>query len=168
RPPPPLPHALGSGRPSLGHPLLLRLDADAARRYVDPSGRVARDRTRDLFRLRSQTLDTAKRRLTKASSKGVTQQRHATTSRNNVTQQRHATTSRNNVTQRRRTPSRDALGATPLRDGFVPRPCSTYLVVMLNGVPVPPERAVAAKSVAAVLAPGARVALTTHVNADGD
>src|SRR5437762_12930121 len=39
---------------------------------------------------------------------------------------------------------------------------------MLNGVPVPPERAVAAKSVAAVLAPGARVALTTHVNADGD
>src|SRR5438093_10580716 len=39
---------------------------------------------------------------------------------------------------------------------------------MLNGVPVPPERAVAAKSVAAVLAPGARVALTTHANADGD
>src|SRR2546422_1015988 len=39
---------------------------------------------------------------------------------------------------------------------------------MLNGVPVPPERASAAQTVAAVLAPGTRVALTTHVNADGD
>src|SRR5438094_634078 len=39
---------------------------------------------------------------------------------------------------------------------------------MLNGVPVPPERVVAAKGVAAVLTPGRRVALTTHVNADGD
>src|SRR3989441_622322 len=39
---------------------------------------------------------------------------------------------------------------------------------MLNGVPVPPERANAAQTVAAVLAPGTRVALTTHVNADGD
>src|SRR5438477_342019 len=39
---------------------------------------------------------------------------------------------------------------------------------MLDGIPVPPERAVAAKTVAAVLTPGRRVALTTHVNADGD
>src|ERR1051325_11838895 len=39
---------------------------------------------------------------------------------------------------------------------------------MLNGVPVPPERARAAQSVGAVLAAGGRVALTTHVNADGD
>jgi phosphoesterase RecJ-like protein len=39
---------------------------------------------------------------------------------------------------------------------------------MLDGIPVPQERAVAAKSVAAVLTPGRRVALTTHVNADGD
>src|SRR5256884_8090852 len=37
-----------------------------------------------------------------------------------------------------------------------------------NGVSVPPERARAAEAVAAVLAPGRRVALTTHVNADGD
>ncbi len=37
-----------------------------------------------------------------------------------------------------------------------------------NGVPVPAERARAAEQVAAVLAPGRRVALTTHVNADGD
>src|SRR5438034_1629502 len=37
-----------------------------------------------------------------------------------------------------------------------------------NEVSVPPERARAAEAVAAVLAPGRRVALTTHVNADGD
>ena len=37
-----------------------------------------------------------------------------------------------------------------------------------NGVSIPPERVRAAQDVAAVLAPGRRVALTTHVNADGD
>src|SRR5260370_3500262 len=37
-----------------------------------------------------------------------------------------------------------------------------------NGVPIPPERARAAAEVAAVLAPGRRVVLTTHVNAYGD
>src|SRR3989442_5478607 len=37
-----------------------------------------------------------------------------------------------------------------------------------NGVSIPPERMRAAEAVAAVLAPGRRVALTTHVNADGD
>jgi bifunctional oligoribonuclease and PAP phosphatase NrnA len=37
-----------------------------------------------------------------------------------------------------------------------------------NGVSLSPERARAAEAVAAVLAPGRRVALTTHVNADGD
>src|SRR5437016_2755351 len=37
-----------------------------------------------------------------------------------------------------------------------------------NGVSVPPERVRAAEAVAAVLATGRRVALTTHVNADGD
>jgi phosphoesterase RecJ-like protein len=37
-----------------------------------------------------------------------------------------------------------------------------------NGVPIPVERARAAEQVAALLAPGRRVALTTHVNADGD
>jgi len=65
-PAPPLPHALGSGRPNPGHPVLLRLDADAARRHVDPSGRVARDRTGDLLELRAETFGTAKRRLAKA------------------------------------------------------------------------------------------------------
>src|SRR2546421_541018 len=39
---------------------------------------------------------------------------------------------------------------------------------MLDGIPVAPERVVAARGVAAVLTPGRRVALTTHVNADGD
>src|SRR5437762_13381709 len=38
----------------------------------------------------------------------------------------------------------------------------------VNGVSVPPERAKAAAEVAAPLAPGRRVVLTTHVNADGD
>src|SRR5256885_15399211 len=38
----------------------------------------------------------------------------------------------------------------------------------MNGVSIPPERTRAARYVAAVLAPGRRVALTTHVNADGD
>src|SRR5256885_1886335 len=38
----------------------------------------------------------------------------------------------------------------------------------MNGVSIPPERTRAAQDVAAVLAPGRRVALTTHVNADGD
>ena len=57
---------------------------------------------------------------------------------------------------------------TVSRDVFVLRLCLTYLVVMLNGVPVPPERARAAQTVAAVLTPGRRIALTTHVNADGD
>src|SRR5256712_11238623 len=37
-----------------------------------------------------------------------------------------------------------------------------------NEVSIPPERARAAEAVAAVLAPGRRVALTTHANADGD
>src|SRR6266581_1242108 len=37
-----------------------------------------------------------------------------------------------------------------------------------NGVPIPPERARAAAEVAALFAPGRRVVLTTHVNADGD
>jgi phosphoesterase RecJ-like protein len=37
-----------------------------------------------------------------------------------------------------------------------------------NGISTPPERARAAEEVAAVLVPGRRVALTTHVNADGD
>jgi bifunctional oligoribonuclease and PAP phosphatase NrnA len=37
-----------------------------------------------------------------------------------------------------------------------------------NGVAIPPERARAAQEVAAVFTPGRRVALTTHVNADGD
>src|SRR5207247_9285924 len=36
-----------------------------------------------------------------------------------------------------------------------------------NGLSIPPERARAAEPVAAVRAPGRRVALTTHVNADG-
>src|SRR5439155_919968 len=44
-----------------------------------------------------------------------------------------------------------------------------YLDAMTtNGVSIPPERVRAAEAVAAVLAPGRRVALTTHVNADGD
>jgi phosphoesterase RecJ-like protein len=38
----------------------------------------------------------------------------------------------------------------------------------INGVTVPPERAAAAQELAALLQPGLRVALTTHVNADGD
>ncbi len=37
-----------------------------------------------------------------------------------------------------------------------------------NGVPVPPERAQAARDVAAVLTGARHVVLTTHVNADGD
>src|SRR5207247_1459278 len=37
-----------------------------------------------------------------------------------------------------------------------------------NGVSIPPERVRAAREVAAVLVPSRRVALTTHVNADGD
>src|SRR6059036_10413 len=37
-----------------------------------------------------------------------------------------------------------------------------------NEVSIPPERVRAAEAVAAVLAPGRRVVLTTHVNADGD
>src|SRR5213592_4249491 len=37
-----------------------------------------------------------------------------------------------------------------------------------NEVSIPPERVRAAEAIAAVLAPGRRVALTTHVNADGD
>jgi phosphoesterase RecJ-like protein len=37
-----------------------------------------------------------------------------------------------------------------------------------DGVAIPPERARAAQEVAAVLTPGRRVVLTTHVNADGD
>jgi len=37
-----------------------------------------------------------------------------------------------------------------------------------NGVSIPPERVRGAQEVAALLAPGRRVALTTHVNADGD
>jgi phosphoesterase RecJ-like protein len=39
---------------------------------------------------------------------------------------------------------------------------------MANGVPVPPERARGAAAIAGVLRAGSRVALTTHVNADGD
>ena len=35
-------------------------------------------------------------------------------------------------------------------------------------LPIPPHRAVAARAVAALFQPGQRVALTTHVNADGD
>src|SRR5213592_3220307 len=38
----------------------------------------------------------------------------------------------------------------------------------MNGVSIPPERARAAAEVATVFAPGRRVVLTTHVNADGD
>src|SRR5881628_2462733 len=38
----------------------------------------------------------------------------------------------------------------------------------VNGVAVPPERAESAAEVAATFLPGRRVALTTHVNADGD
>jgi bifunctional oligoribonuclease and PAP phosphatase NrnA len=37
-----------------------------------------------------------------------------------------------------------------------------------NGVSIPADRARAAQEIAVLLAPGARVALTTHVNADGD
>jgi len=37
-----------------------------------------------------------------------------------------------------------------------------------NGLSVPPERAAAAHAIAALLKPGLHVALTTHVNADGD
>jgi phosphoesterase RecJ-like protein len=37
-----------------------------------------------------------------------------------------------------------------------------------NGLSVPPERAAAARAIAAILKPGLHVALTTHVNADGD
>src|SRR2546422_3328858 len=38
----------------------------------------------------------------------------------------------------------------------------------VNGVPIPAERVRAARAVGDVLRPGSRVALTTHVNADGD
>src|SRR5690242_17863403 len=38
----------------------------------------------------------------------------------------------------------------------------------VNGVSIAPERARAAGEIAAVLGPGRKVALTTHVNADGD
>jgi phosphoesterase RecJ-like protein len=37
-----------------------------------------------------------------------------------------------------------------------------------NGISIPPERVAAARQIAAILKPGQRVALTTHVNADGD
>ncbi|HEX2681892.1 MAG TPA: DHH family phosphoesterase [Candidatus Dormibacteraeota bacterium] len=40
--------------------------------------------------------------------------------------------------------------------------------MVTNGVPIPPERMRAAEEVAAALVAGRRVALTTHVNADGD
>jgi len=40
--------------------------------------------------------------------------------------------------------------------------------MMHDGVRVPPERTRAAQEIAAALGPGRRVALTTHVNADGD
>ena len=40
-----------------------------------------------------------------------------------------------------------------------------YLVPM---IPIPPDRITAAQSIAALLKPGQQVALTTHVNADGD
>src|SRR6266567_4912034 len=43
---------------------------------------------------------------------------------------------------------------------------STYFASVT--VPIPPDRVRASKEVAAVLGPGRRVALTTHVNADGD
>jgi phosphoesterase RecJ-like protein len=39
---------------------------------------------------------------------------------------------------------------------------------MPTSIPVAPERATAARNIAAVLKPGQRIALTTHVNADGD
>ena len=38
----------------------------------------------------------------------------------------------------------------------------------VNGVSIAPDRARAAGEIAAVPSPGRRVALTTHVNADGD
>lgn len=41
-------------------------------------------------------------------------------------------------------------------------------MTMSDRVPIPPERARAAQEIAKVLAPARRVALTTHVNADGD
>ena len=37
-----------------------------------------------------------------------------------------------------------------------------------NSISIPPERVAAARQIAAILKPGRRVALTTHVNADGD
>jgi phosphoesterase RecJ-like protein len=43
-----------------------------------------------------------------------------------------------------------------------------FICMSTNGVPIPPDRARAAQEVAAVLTPGRRVVLTTHVNADGD
>jgi phosphoesterase RecJ-like protein len=39
---------------------------------------------------------------------------------------------------------------------------------MPTSIPIPPPRAAAAKQIAAVFKPGQRIALTTHVNADGD
>jgi len=51
----------------------------------------------------------------------------------------------------------------------VPAGVNAYLAVMTtNGISTPPERVRAAEDVAAVFVPGRRVALTTHVNADGD
>src|SRR3989454_592179 len=63
---PPLPHAVGAGRPHPGHRVLFRLDADPARRHVDPARRVAGARVGDLFGVRSETLGTAKKRLATA------------------------------------------------------------------------------------------------------
>src|SRR5512143_2817431 len=37
-----------------------------------------------------------------------------------------------------------------------------------SAVPLPPDRVSAARDLAAILEPGLKVALTTHVNADGD
>src|SRR5207247_11134064 len=58
-------------------------------------------------------------------------------------------------------PGRDALGGTRQR----PRYC---VAMTTNGVSIPPERARAAQAIAGILQPGGRVALTTHVNSDGD
>src|SRR5258708_1040923 len=63
------------------------------------------------------------------------------------------------------------LAPAPRRAGIcaVPAGVNAYLAVMTTkGIATPPERVRAAEEVGAVLVPGRRVALTTHVNADGD
>src|SRR6267378_1342685 len=148
---PPVPHALGPVRPDCGSRVLSGTDGDPPAGHVASVDRVAADWIHHLLWIQPQAQPPAAR----AAGRGwVTSTGHGWHERPTAALDRSAAAAPVENTPK-------GARSAPGKRIIIPEMTS-------NGVPVPPNRAEAARDVAKALTSASHVVLTTHVNADGD